>query len=62
MVKKAAQDYNLLRVFRCPAYYHIKEDKLHLRAKKGVFVGFKKAIKGYKFWDPKTRSLSSAEM
>jgi len=39
---KAAQDYDLLRVFGCPAYYHVKKDKLDPRAKKGVFVGFKK--------------------
>jgi len=38
----------LLRVFGCPAYYYIKEDKLDTRAKKCVFVGFKKGVKGYK--------------
>jgi len=26
--EKAAQDYNSLRVFRCSAYYHVKDDKL----------------------------------
>ena len=31
---KAAQDYDSLRVFRCLAYYHVKEDKLDPRAKK----------------------------
>ena len=45
---KAAADYDLLRVFGCPAYYHVKDDKLDPRAKKGVFVGFKKGIKGFK--------------
>jgi len=45
---KAAQDYDSLRVFGCSAYYHIKEDKLDPRAKKSVFVGFKKGVKGYK--------------
>jgi len=59
---KAAQDYDSLRVFGCPAYYHAKEDKLDLRAKKGVFVGFKRGIKGYKIWDPKSGNLFSAEM
>jgi len=54
---KAAQDYDSLRVFGCPAYYHVKEDKLDLRAKKGVFVGFKRGIKGYKIWDPKDRKF-----
>jgi len=38
--EKAAQDYDLLRVFGYPTYYHVKEDKLDPRAKKGVFLGF----------------------
>ena len=46
--EKADQDYDSLRVFDCPAYYHVKEDKLDPRAKKGVFVGFKRGIKGYR--------------
>ena len=50
---KTAPDYDLLRVFGCPAYYHVKKDKLDPRAKKGLFVGFKKGINGYKIWDPK---------
>jgi len=25
--------------------------------KKGVFVGFKRGIKGYKIWDPKNRKF-----
>ena len=53
----AAQDYDSLRVFGCPAYYHIKEDKLDPRAKKGVFVGFKKGVKGYEIWDPKDKKF-----
>jgi len=39
--EKAAQNYDSLRVFGCPAYYHVKEDKLDLKAKNEVFVGFK---------------------
>jgi len=46
--EKAAQNYNSLRIFGCSAYYHVKEDKLDPRAKKRVFVGFKKGIKDYK--------------
>ena len=49
---KAAGDYDLLRVFRCPAYHHVKDDKLDPKAKTGVFVGFKRGIKGFKIWDP----------
>jgi len=47
----------LLRVFGCPAYYHIKEDKLDPRAKKSVFIGFKKGVKGNKIWDPKDKKF-----
>ena len=56
-LRKATQDYDLLWVLRCPANYHVKEDKLDPRAKKGVFVGFKKEIKGYKIWDPKDKKF-----
>ena len=35
------------------AYYHVREDKLDPRAKKGVFVGFKRGTKGFKIWDQK---------
>jgi len=55
--EKVAQDYDLLRVFECPSCYHIKEDKLDPRAKKGVFIGFKKSVKGYKIWDPKYKKF-----
>jgi len=47
----------LLWVFGCPAYYHVKEDKLDARAKKGLFVGFEKGIKGFKIWDPRDRKF-----
>jgi len=54
---KAAQDYDLLRIVGCPAYYHVKEDKLDPRVKKRVFVGFKRGIKGYKIWDPEDKKF-----
>ena len=54
---KAAQDYDSLRIFGCPAYYHVKEDKLDSRAKKSVFIGFKKGVKDYKIWDPKDKKF-----
>jgi len=44
---EAAQDNNSLRIFECPAYYHVKEDKLDPKAKKCVFWGFKINFKGY---------------
>jgi len=46
--RKVTQDYNSLCVFGCLAYYHVKEDKLAPRERKGVFMGFKKGVKGYK--------------
>ncbi|KAH9660217.1 hypothetical protein KPL70_024138 [Citrus sinensis] len=48
---KHAQDYNSLRVFGCPAYYHVKDGKLDTRARKFIFVGFKGGVKGFKLWD-----------
>ena len=54
---KAAQGYDSLRVFGCPTYYHVKKDKLDPRAKRGVFVRFKKGVKGYKIWDPKDKKF-----
>ena len=39
------------------ANYHIKEDKLDPRARKGVFIGLKKRVKSYKIWDPKDRKF-----
>ncbi|KAH9752745.1 Integrase catalytic domain-containing protein [Citrus sinensis] len=38
---KHAQDYDSLRIFGCPAYYHVKNGKLDPRARKAIFVGFK---------------------
>jgi len=48
--ERVAQDYDSLHVFESPTYYHIKEDKLGPRARKIVFMGFKKGVKCYKFW------------
>ena len=59
---KAAQDNDSLKVFGCPTYYHFKEDKLDPRAKKRNVRRIQKRIKGYKIWDPRTGSLSSAKM
>ena len=40
--EKTAQDYDMLRIFKCPTYYHVKEDKLDPRANNTVFLGFKR--------------------
>ncbi|KAH9716239.1 Integrase catalytic domain-containing protein [Citrus sinensis] len=49
--EKHAQDYDSLRIFGCPAYYHVKDGKLDPRARKTIFVGFKGGVKGFKLWD-----------
>ncbi|KAH9714714.1 Integrase catalytic domain-containing protein [Citrus sinensis] len=48
---KHAQDYDPLRIFGCPAYYHVKDGKLDSRARKDIFTGFKGGVKGFKLWD-----------
>jgi hypothetical protein len=47
----------MLHIFGYPAYYHVSECKLEPRAKKAVFVGFKRGVKGYKLWDAKDRKI-----
>ncbi|KAH9657711.1 hypothetical protein KPL70_023190 [Citrus sinensis] len=49
--RKHAQDYDSLRIFGCPAYYHVKDGKLDARARKAIFVEFKGGVKGFKLWD-----------
>jgi len=39
------------------AYYHVKEDKLDPKAKKEMFIGFKRGIKDCKIWDLKDRKF-----
>jgi len=36
---KAASDYNMFRVFGCPAYYHVSDRKLDPRARKITAMG-----------------------
>jgi len=47
----------MLRVFGCPAYYHVSDGKLEPRVKKAVFLGFKRGVKGYKLWDFKDQKI-----
>ncbi|KAH9726184.1 hypothetical protein KPL70_008163 [Citrus sinensis] len=54
---KHAQDYDSLRVFGCPVYYHVKDGKLDSRARKAIFVGFKGGVKGFKLWDLKDKKF-----
>lgn len=45
-------DYSILRVFYCPAYYHVSGGKLEPGSKKRLFMGFGNGVKGYKIWSP----------
>jgi len=53
----AAQDYDLLLVFRCLAYISVKDDKLNPRAKKLVFLGVERNLKGYKLWGSENKKI-----
>jgi len=57
----AARDHVSLRVFGCPTYVDVKKDMLDFKVKKLVFLGYKEDLKGYKLWDPKTKSLSRTD-
>lgn len=43
-------DYERLRIFGCTAYYHVSEGKLDARAKKAIFLGYARGVKGYRLW------------
>lgn len=44
-------NYSKLKIFGCPAYYHVNNGKLEPRAKKGIFVGYGIGVKGYRIYD-----------
>jgi len=48
----ATQDYDLLWVFKCLAYFSVKDDKLNPRV---YVLGVKRNLKGYKLWDLEIR-------
>ncbi|KAL0293416.1 UNVERIFIED_CONTAM: Retrovirus-related Pol polyprotein from transposon TNT 1-94 [Sesamum radiatum] len=53
-------NFDNLRVFGCPAYVHVPNDersKLDPKSKQCIFLGYKKGVKGYKFWDPVARKM-----
>jgi len=54
---KTATDYDILCVFGCLAYYHVSDGKLEPRARKAVFLGFKRGVKEYKLWDSEDRKI-----
>ena len=55
--EKTTRDHGLLRVFKSSAYFSIKDGMVNPQAKKFVFLGVKRNMKGYGLWDPKIRRL-----
>ncbi|KAJ0040485.1 hypothetical protein Pint_27293 [Pistacia integerrima] len=54
---------SFIRVFGCDAYVHVpkeKSSKLDSTSEIYKFVGFKADIKGYKLWNPMSRSIISS--
>ena len=41
-------NYSHLRVFGCPAYFHVNNGNLKPRAKKAIFLCYATRVKGYK--------------
>jgi len=54
---RAAQDYKLLRVYGCPDYFGVKEDKLNPREKKFVFLSVKRNLQNYKLWNSENKNI-----
>ena len=57
-------NYSHLRVFCCPAYFHVNDGKLEPRAKKAIFLGYATGVKGYRLWfpDPKSPKFISRDV
>ena len=48
-----------LRVFGCDAFVHIPKERkqnLESKSKKCIFVRYKDGVKGYKLWNPTTKT------
>ncbi|KAM1465608.1 hypothetical protein ACFXTO_045089 [Malus domestica] len=54
---KPSSDYDYIRIFGSPTYFHVTENKLDLRAKKVIFLGFSSGVKGYRLWCPEMKRL-----
>ncbi|KAG8474964.1 hypothetical protein CXB51_031687 [Gossypium anomalum] len=50
-------NYSDLKIFRCPAYAHVDNEKLEPRSIKYIFLGYKAGVKGYKLWCPENRKV-----
>ncbi|KAE8727716.1 putative ribonuclease H protein [Hibiscus syriacus] len=52
--------FDHLRIFGCPAYVHVLADersKLDAKSNECIFLGYKKSVKGFKFWDPVAKKI-----
>ena len=54
---KASQDHGLLLEFESLTYFGAKDGKVNPRAKKFVFLGVKRNMKGYRLWEPKNKKI-----
>nr|GEW87724.1 retrovirus-related Pol polyprotein from transposon TNT 1-94 [Tanacetum cinerariifolium] len=59
---KPDSDYDSLYIFDFAAYYHVKESRLDLRAKKALFMGRTFGIKGNRLWCLEIKKTILAEM
>ena len=54
-------DVSYFRVFGCRAFVHVQKEqrsgKLDKKAVEMIFVGYEPGSKGYRFWNPATRSI-----
>lgn len=46
----STRDLKNLKIFGCPAYFHVNEGKLEPRSRRGLFMGYPDGVKGYKIW------------
>ncbi|KAL0381167.1 UNVERIFIED_CONTAM: hypothetical protein Sangu_0181000 [Sesamum angustifolium] len=53
-------NFDHLRIFCCSAYVHVPSDErsnLDPKSKLCIFLGYKKGVKGYQFWDSVVRKM-----
>ena len=49
--------YSFLRVFGCPAYVYESKGKLEPRARKCIFLGYRRGVKGYRLLFPISKKI-----
>lgn len=51
-------DHSGLRIFGCPTYVSSDQrSMLDPKSRKCIFLGYVKAVKGYKFWGPEANKI-----